>query len=102
MGCGFCCCFGLDFVEDVVIEELGGFVGRVLEMSSVKDLVEEAKKRIVLLLVCVFGLSYLMSCKWWFFFGGNFSFWVSIGNFIAFCMCLIWVFFFAAFECQYQ
>ncbi|XXG47957.1 hypothetical protein AAC387_Pa02g2515 [Persea americana] len=30
-------------------------------MSSVKDLVEEAKKRIVLLLVCVFGLSYLMS-----------------------------------------
>lgn len=30
-------------------------------MSSVKDLVEEAKKRILLLLVCVFGLSYLMS-----------------------------------------
>lgn len=36
---------------------------RVLEMSSAKDLVEEGKKRIVLVLVCVFGLSYLMSCK---------------------------------------
>lgn len=35
-------------------------------MGNVKDLVEEAKKRIVLLLVCVFGLSYLMSCKWCF------------------------------------
>lgn len=55
-----------------MIGELGGFVGRVLEMSSVKDLVEEAKKRIVLLLVCVFGLSYLMSCKWCFF--GEFEF----------------------------
>lgn len=27
------------------------------------ELVEEAKKRIVLLSVCVVGLSYLMSCK---------------------------------------
>lgn len=42
-------------------------------MGNVKDLVEEAKKRIVLLLVCVFGLSYLMSCKccfWEFDFAG--------------------------------
>lgn len=30
---------------------------------SVRDLVEEAKKRIVLVVVCVVGLSYLMSCK---------------------------------------
>lgn len=30
--------------------------------QTVKDLVEEAKKRVVLLLICVFGLSYLMSC----------------------------------------
>lgn len=30
---------------------------------TVTDLVEEAKKRIVLLTVCVVGLSYLMSCK---------------------------------------
>lgn len=31
---------------------------------AVRDLVEEAKKRIVILIVCVVGLSYLMSCKW--------------------------------------
>lgn len=30
---------------------------------SVRDLVEEAKKRILLLVVCIVGLSYLMSCK---------------------------------------
>lgn len=30
---------------------------------SVRDLVDEAKKRIVYLVVCVVGLSYLMSCK---------------------------------------
>ncbi|CAK7356694.1 unnamed protein product [Dovyalis caffra] len=29
----------------------------------VRDLVEEAKKRIVILVICVVGLSYLMSCK---------------------------------------
>jgi hypothetical protein len=29
----------------------------------VRDLVEEAKKRIVMLVICVVGLSYLMSCK---------------------------------------
>lgn len=31
---------------------------------AVRDLVEEAKKRIVILIVCVVGLSYLMSCEW--------------------------------------
>lgn len=31
---------------------------------TVTDLVEEAKKRILLLIVCVVGLSYLMSCKY--------------------------------------
>lgn len=30
---------------------------------TVRDLVEEAKKRIVFLVICVVGLSYLMSCK---------------------------------------
>lgn len=30
---------------------------------TVRDLVEEAKKRIVFLIVCVVGLSYLMSCE---------------------------------------
>lgn len=34
---------------------------------TVTDLVEEAKKRIVLLTVCVVGLSYLMSCKYSFY-----------------------------------
>lgn len=31
--------------------------------ATVRDLAEEAKKRIVFLLICVVGLSYLMSCK---------------------------------------
>lgn len=40
----------------------------VSEMSmpnqvKVKHLVEEAKKRIVFLVICVVGLSYLLSCK---------------------------------------
>lgn len=30
---------------------------------TVRDLAEEAKKRIVFLIVCVVGLSYLMSCE---------------------------------------
>lgn len=30
---------------------------------AVRDLVEEAKKRVVFLAICVVGLSYLMSCK---------------------------------------
>lgn len=30
---------------------------------SVKDLAEEAKKRVVFLVICVVGLSYIMSCK---------------------------------------
>ena len=34
---------------------------------SVRDLAEEAKKRIVFLIICVVGLSYLMSCKFWVF-----------------------------------
>lgn len=33
------------------------------QLVNVRDLVEEAKKRIVFLAVCVVGLSYLMSCK---------------------------------------
>lgn len=33
------------------------------QLVSVRDLLEEAKKRIVFLIVCVVGLSYLMSCK---------------------------------------
>lgn len=32
-----------------------------------RDLAEEAKKRIVFLVICVIGLSYLMSCKYWYF-----------------------------------
>lgn len=31
---------------------------------SVRDLVDEAKKRIVFLVTCVVGLSYLMSCEY--------------------------------------
>lgn len=31
---------------------------------TVRDLGEEAKKRIVFLVICVVGLSYLMSCKY--------------------------------------
>ena len=30
---------------------------------TVRDLAEEAKKRIVFLIMCVFGLAFLMSCK---------------------------------------
>lgn len=35
--------------------------------AMVRDLVEEAKKRILFLIVCVVGLSYLMSCQYFFF-----------------------------------
>lgn len=31
------------------------------QVVTVKDLIEEAKKRIVILLLCVTGLSYIMS-----------------------------------------
>lgn len=34
-----------------------------VKTASVRDLLEEAKKRIVFLIVCVVGLSYFMSCK---------------------------------------
>lgn len=40
--------------------------GNERKTMNVRDLVEEAKKRIVFLVVCVVGLSYLMSCKWLF------------------------------------
>lgn len=41
---------------------------------NVRDLAEEAKKRIVVLIICVVGLSYLMSCMFFFLF----SFLISI------------------------
>ena len=34
-----------------------------LKRVTVRDLIEEAKKRIVFLVMCLVGLSYLMSCK---------------------------------------
>lgn len=52
----------------------------LLEMSTAKDLVEEAKKRIVLVLVCIFGLSYLMSCECCFF--ENLNMFALVGDFI--------------------
>lgn len=33
------------------------------QQVTVRDLVEEAKKRIVFLAICIVGLAYLMSCK---------------------------------------
>jgi hypothetical protein len=59
---------------------------------AVRDLVEEAKKRIVILIVCVVGLSYLMSCEWnetpiviLFLFNFNSVFFILVS--IAFCFC---------------
>jgi sorting nexin-13 len=42
------------------------------QQVAVRDLVEEAKKRIVVLAICVVGLSYLMSCKFFDYFPFNF------------------------------
>lgn len=33
-----------------------------------RDLLEEAKKRVLFLVICIVGLSYMMSCKKWIFF----------------------------------
>lgn len=33
------------------------------QLVTARDLVDEAKKRLVILSICVVGLSYLMSCK---------------------------------------
>lgn len=58
---------GADFAEG--FRGSGGLAaGRAASRMSpgrhtVKDLVEEAKKRVVFLFICVVGLSYLMSCK---------------------------------------
>jgi sorting nexin-13 len=41
------------------------------QQVSVRDLVEEAKKRIVVLAICVVGLSYLMSCEFFDYFPFN-------------------------------
>lgn len=44
------------------------------QLVTARDLVEEAKKRIVILSICVVGLSYLMSCKFtihWYFQNGR-------------------------------
>lgn len=35
------------------------------QVVTVRDLVDEAKKRIVIVVICVVGLSYLMSRKFW-------------------------------------
>lgn len=53
-------------------------------MQTMRDLVDEAKKRVVLLLICVFGLSYLMSCKssHSFLFQGEFSMYCVVPFFI--------------------
>ena len=60
---------------------------------AVRDLVEEAKKRIVILVICVVGLSYLMSCELHFPFNSFHSVIVHacvlfyLLQFRAFCVC---------------
>ena len=44
---------------------------------TIRDLAEEAKKRIVVLVICVVGLSYLMSCKFF-----VFSIFMRIGSYV--------------------
>lgn len=51
----------------------------------IRDLVEEAKKRIVFLAICVIGLSYLMSCKLFLFSSSPFYFFIF---FLGFCFVL--------------
>lgn len=53
----------------------------------IRDLVEEAKKRIVFLAICVIGLSYLMSCKLFLFSSSPFYF-LFFFNFWVFCSVL--------------
>lgn len=73
--------FDLDFGESSFDEPFFPGVNEIwrrCEMSThrqqvaVRDLVEEAKKRIVVLAICVVGLSYLMSCKFFDYFPSNF------------------------------
>lgn len=54
-------------ILEVISEGSGEMSSNEKQSVSIRDLVEEAKKRVVLLVVCVVGLSYLMSCKSCFF-----------------------------------
>lgn len=61
------------------------------QAATVRDLLEEAKKRIVLLVICAVGLSYLMSCQ--FFFLHLFQLFSNmLFNFLSVYVCLYFVF----------
>ena len=58
---------------------------------NIRDLAEEAKKRVVVLIICVVGLSYLMSCMFYFFFFFFYNFDFTCD--LRFCYLFIYLFY---------
>lgn len=69
------------------------------QQVMVRDLVEEAKKRIVVLAICVVGLSYLMSCKFFDYFPFNFVIWFYLSGAIGYFGRIFFFFFGRSLSC---